>query len=189
MWLKDWGRAIIPSIAHPIQKLSNSSSCDWKTRHTKSCRQKNIKKDLKLLLFTGANRLEMHSLSLPLLSCFSMPNIYNEQRMGKIKFMATVSTNNFSKEFKFSFTLSALQYFDHKFTRAWRSFAYKNKQANKTEGSSGKQEFGIKKKKRQSDQKVEKYLSQIAWPLPFYSPTPSSKCGPNTIRVTDTNTL
>lgn len=160
MWLKDWGRAIIPSIAHPIQKLSNSSSCDWKTRHTKSCRQKNIKKDLKLLLFTGANRLEMHSLSLPLLSCFSMPNIYNEQRMGKIKFMATVSTNNFSKEFKFSFTLSALQYFDHKFTRAWRSFAYKNKQANKTEGSSGKQEFGIKK--RQSDQKVEKYLSQIA---------------------------
>ena len=45
------------------------------------------------------------------------------------------------------------------------------------------------KKKRQGAQMVEKYLSQIAWPLPFYSPIPSSKCQPNTIRATDTNTL
>lgn len=76
-----------------------------------------------------------------------MPNICNEQRMGKIKFMATVSTNNFSKEFKFSFTLSALQYFDHKFTRAWRSFAYKINKQTKQKEAQEKRNLGLKKKK------------------------------------------
>lgn len=75
-----------------------------------------------------------------------MPNICNERRMGKIKFMATASTNNFSKEFKFSFTLSPLQYFDHEFTRAWRSFAYKINKQTKQKEAQEKRNLGLKKK-------------------------------------------
>lgn len=78
------------------------------------------KKKKKLCLFAGANKLGGHSINLSLLSYFFMSKTCKEWRMGKRKFMATVSLQQLLKEVKFSFTLSALQYLDHKFTRAWK---------------------------------------------------------------------
>lgn len=150
-WLKHGTRPVTPPIHIPLHSWAIAAS--WTGRHdapkaADQKKKKKIKKNLELLLLTGANRLGMNSFRLPLLSYFSMPNTCKEWRMGKSSLWPQFPTNSFSKEFKFGFTWSAVQYFDHEFTRAWRKFVYKINKQTKQKKTHKKRSLKGKKKKK-----------------------------------------
>lgn len=59
MWLKDRGRAISPPMHIPFKSLVIAMSVTERQDVAKASGRKINKKNLKLLLFTGANKLEI----------------------------------------------------------------------------------------------------------------------------------